>query len=100
MLKKKQCPDKHGKLECEACGLDFTVRYDVLSKNFIECYHEIPLFTRKENAKTKLSDLRLTGSNCHKMIHYKKPWLAKSDLKKLLWKNPGSVCLKSHLQAC
>ena len=38
----------------------------------------------KINQKTRLNDLSLLCSNCHKMIHRKSPWLTIEQLKKIL----------------
>ena len=37
--------------------------------------------------KTKLVDLVLLCSNCHRMVHRKKPWLNLEELMELIIKN-------------
>lgn len=80
-IKKRQAFVKFGKLECEACGFDFESKYGLIGKNVIECHHEIPISSMQEGAKTKLSDLRLVCSNCHRIIHRSKPWPLVAQLK-------------------
>ena len=50
---------------------------------FIECHHNIPLHEKENERLTKLSDLSLLCSNCHRMIHRKKKWLTIKELKEL-----------------
>lgn len=82
---KKRFKESHnGKLYCEACGFDFTEKYGELGEGFIEAHHIKPISQMMPNEKTKIEDIVMLCSNCHSMIHRKKPWLCKSDLKKLI----------------
>ena len=81
---KKNFLDKNGRLYCEICGFDFNEKYGELGKNYIEAHHMIPVSTMAEGEKTKIEDIVMVCSNCHSMIHRKKPWLNKTELKKLL----------------
>lgn len=69
--KKRRALDKFGKLECEICQFNFHEKYGELGAGFIECHHTKPLAELQPNEKTKLSDLVLVCSNCHRMIHRK-----------------------------
>ena len=69
------------KLECEACGFDFHKVYGSIGYGFAECHHTKPVSSLLPNEKTKLSDLAILCSNCHRMIHRSKPWLSVADLK-------------------
>lgn len=82
--KKKHVLRRYGKLQCEACGFDFEQIYGERGKWFIECHHTKAVSELTQNQKTKLSDLVLVCSNCHRMIHRMKPWLSLSALKELL----------------
>lgn len=73
-----------GKLYCEACGFDFGAKYGKLGDGFIEAHHTKPVSEMAEGEKTKLEDIAMLCSNCHSMIHRKKPWLRKEELKKLI----------------
>ncbi|GAD03310.1 HNH endonuclease [Agarivorans albus] len=84
--KKAQVLEKTGKLACEACQFDFFEKYGTLGLGFAECHHDKPISKLKPNEKTKLSDLRILCSNCHRMIHRAKPWINVETLKKLLMK--------------
>ena len=50
----------------------------------IECHHIKPLHTLAEAQTTRLEDLALLCSNCHRMVHARRPWLTVDDLKSLL----------------
>ncbi len=67
--KKKQVLKEQGCLKCEACDFDFEKTYGPLGIGYIECHHLVPLAKFSTIKTTKLSDLALLCSNCHKMIH-------------------------------
>ncbi len=67
--KKEQIRSLFGSLSCEACAFDFEVRYGPLGKDFIECHHTIPVSEMAVGARTKLEDVVLVCSNCHRMLH-------------------------------
>ena len=72
-----------GKIYCEVCGFDFSVHYPGLGDGFIEVHHVKPVSSMKPGEKTKISDLVMVCSNCHSMIHRKKPWLTRAQLTKI-----------------
>ncbi len=82
--KKKSFLKKHNSLLCEACGFDFENTYGERGSDFIECHHIKPVSELETNEKTKLSDLVLLCSNCHRIVHRKKPWLSFVELKSLV----------------
>ncbi len=75
---------KYSKLACEVCGFEFAARYGKLGADYIECHHIVPISQVPPGAKTKVADLRLLCSNCHRMVHKRRPWLSVTDLKALL----------------
>lgn len=60
---------QNGKLDCEVCEFDFFKTYGNLGKGFIEAHHRIPLSKINGETKTKMNDLALVCSNCHRMLH-------------------------------
>jgi 5-methylcytosine-specific restriction protein A len=82
----KKNAEKKGKLSCEICGFDFFTTYGNIGKGFIECHHLKPLSEYDPNEKTTKDNLVLICSNCHKMLHKYRPWLARAELKKILKK--------------
>lgn len=82
--KKDSVLNRSGELRCEACGFSFKDKYGDRGSNFIECHHTKPISEISAGEKTKLSDLALVCSNCHRMIHAKKPWLSVAELQSIL----------------
>ena len=81
-LKKKKIEatlKTHGKIACEACGFDFGEVYGERGEGFIECHHVKPLHEAGQTT-TRLSDLALVCSNCHRMIHRRSPWPTPHEL--------------------
>ena len=78
--KKKRALTALGRLACEACGFDFRERYGDHGEGFIECHHTKPVHALKPGDKTKVGDLRLLCSNCHRMVHATRLWLTIEEL--------------------
>ncbi|MEV0645513.1 HNH endonuclease [Phytomonospora sp. NPDC050363] len=67
-------------IACEVCAFDFAKTYGAHGADYIECHHRTPLFVTGETS-TKVADLALICSNCHRMIHRKgADWLSIEDL--------------------
>ncbi|MGH7987145.1 MAG: HNH endonuclease, partial [Candidatus Binataceae bacterium] len=81
---KKNALEQEGRLTCKACGFDFAIKYGKLGKNYIECHHTVPVSELKRGQKTKISDIALLCSNCHRMVHRRKQWLRMGQLSLLL----------------
>lgn len=77
---------QNGKLNCEVCDFDFYIAYGELGKGFIEVHHKTPLSEIDGEIKTKLEDLALVCSNCHRMLHKKINTLSIKKLKSILKK--------------
>jgi hypothetical protein len=73
-----------GKLECDVCGMDFHRVYGEHGKGFIEAHHKIPVSKLDGTTRTRISDLALVCSNCHRMLHRGKTLLTVEELKNLL----------------
>ncbi len=82
--KKTQVLQAEGKLACEVCRFDFREKYGELGEGFCEVHHKLPLSKVKGEIKTKLEDLAVVCSNCHRIIHRKKSLLSIGELKKSL----------------
>lgn len=61
---------KESDLRCECCRMNFEMYYGQVGQGFIECHHRIPIMNGERI--TKLADLALVCSNCHRMLHRKK----------------------------
>lgn len=77
---------EHGNLYCEICNFNYEDKYIYEVANaFVEAHHMKPISKLEENEKTKISDLVMVCSNCHRMVHRYKPFIEnKKDLKKIL----------------
>lgn len=82
--KKAKVFSEKGKLECECCGFDFEKTYGEIGKGFMECHHIIPLNKFNDSKETKLEDLALVCSNCHRMLHNRISEISVSDLRQQL----------------
>lgn len=75
--------------KCQACGFEFKDKYGEFGKDYIECHHENVLSERPENeweeeVRTSLNAVKVLCSNCHRMIHHKRPALTFDQLLQLL----------------
>lgn len=84
--KKEACIKKFGKLSCEVCGFDFHQFYGERGENFCEVHHIKPLAHTNEKVKTRLSDLAIVCSNCHRIIHRTKTIISIDELKRIIEK--------------
>jgi 5-methylcytosine-specific restriction protein A len=71
LVKKKKALalQRSGELACEVCGFVFERHYGSLGEGFIEFHHKIPLPELRPDQSTRLRDLALVCSNCHRMLH-------------------------------
>jgi 5-methylcytosine-specific restriction protein A len=70
-----------GELACLVCGFNFATTYgEELGGGFIEVHHVTPLSELGGVTKTRLKDLAVVCSNCHRMLHRAKPWLQPQEL--------------------
>jgi len=73
---KKRFKEKNnGELHCECCDFNFSSVYGDIGENFIEAHHTIPIHQISENHESKISDIALLCSNCHRMVHKGRPEL-------------------------
>ncbi|MBQ8595377.1 MAG: HNH endonuclease [Oscillospiraceae bacterium] len=82
--KEKFKMEHDGKLFCEVCGFDFKEKYGNLGEDFIEAHHTKPISEMVDGEKTNINDIVMVCSNCHSMLHRKKPWLKKEDIKDII----------------
>ncbi|PEF41608.1 restriction endonuclease [Bacillus sp. AFS094228] len=87
LLAKKMFKNNNGgRLFCEICGFDFYDKYGEIGEDYIEGHHTIPVSELEEEQVTRVEDIAMVCSNCHRMLHRKRPWLNKEALKKLIQK--------------
>ncbi|WP_180044028.1 HNH endonuclease [Acinetobacter sp. YH16039] len=76
-----------GKIECEVCSFNFKNTYGAIGDGFCEVHHLVPLHQADGLIETKLEDLAIVSSNCHRMLHKGNPLLKLTELKKMMTKN-------------
>lgn len=82
---KEKFKEEHdGKIYCEVCDFDFFVNYGELGEGFIEAHHTKAVSEMAEGERTDVKDIAMVCSNCHSMLHRRKPWLNRDELKKIM----------------
>jgi 5-methylcytosine-specific restriction enzyme A len=81
--KKADALARLGSLPCEVCRFDFAARYGTLGDQYIEAHHILPL-AQAGLSRTRLDDLALVCSNCHRMLHRARPWINPEQLQSRL----------------
>jgi 5-methylcytosine-specific restriction protein A len=81
---KRRAKERHGQLICAACQFNFAARYGPLGEDFIECHHTVALSELKEERPTRIDEIALVCSNCHRMIHRRRPWLGIHELSAII----------------
>jgi 5-methylcytosine-specific restriction protein A len=84
--KKQKFLTEHARLFCQCCGFDFELTYGARGKDYIECHHTKPVSELSVGEKTRMADLVLLCSNCHRIVHRKRPWLAVTELREMIQK--------------
>jgi len=80
MDKKRQVLTAGARLVCEVCKFDFEDFYGSIGTDFCEVHHLKPLHSLKGETVTRLDDLAIVCSNCHRMIHRETPFLTPEKL--------------------
>jgi 5-methylcytosine-specific restriction protein A len=80
--KKKQTLETSGRLACEVCRFDFESRYGQIGSGYAECHHTTPVAELREGHQTRLRDLAIVCSNCHRMLHHRRPLYSVSELRR------------------
>jgi hypothetical protein len=75
-----------GDLCCDVCGFSFQKHYGPIGVGFIEAHHTIPISKLKKRRFTRLKEIALVCSNCHRMLHRCTPLLSIAELQKRLHK--------------
>jgi hypothetical protein len=75
---------KFGRLFCQVCDFDFGKVYGRFGDGFIEAHHTVPVSQLSENSASKVEDIALVCSNCHRMLHRRRPWLRLEELRQVL----------------
>ena len=84
-LAKEEFRKINKRLFCQICGFDFKEKYGELGDDYIEAHHIKPLSElTEEETTTSIEEIALVCSNCHRMLHRKRPWLSIENLNNLI----------------
>lgn len=68
-----KCIEHYG-CKCAICGFDFEAVYGAVGKDFIEVHHIVPISnSNEEHSVDPINDLIPVCSNCHSILHRKRP---------------------------
>jgi hypothetical protein len=81
--KKSRFQHTHGHLFCEVCSFDFASVYGPLGDGYAECHHTTPLGHIEGVRTSRVEDLAVVCSNCHRMLH-RPPFYSVNDLRELV----------------
>lgn len=79
--KRRQVLSATGRLACSVCSFDFQQFYGDLGSEFCEVHHLRSLADADGEVQTRLEDLAVVCSNCHRMLHRSHPFLTLEQLK-------------------
>jgi hypothetical protein len=71
-------------LRCQVCGFSFIENYGEIGKEFIEAHHLLPVYLLKPGSRSRVEDIGLLCSNCHRMIHRGSRTLTVQELRDIL----------------
>ena len=83
VAKEKRLETDNG-LHCEVCDFSFKNKYGELGDGFVEAHHLFPISELKVETATKMTDIALVCSNCHRMLHRRRPWVTAAILKSIV----------------
>lgn len=79
--------NQNGDVRCSVCQFSFSKTYGNYGQGFIEAHHNLPISELSEETVMKTSDLSPVCSNCHRIIHRKRPFLTVSELREIVKSN-------------
>lgn len=79
-----------GDVKCSVCGFSFESIYGNLGRGFIEAHHNLAISELQEETIMKIADLSPVCSNCHRIIHRKRPFISIHDLSDIIEKLKNS----------
>lgn len=87
----------HKGYSCYACGFNFLERYGLLGKDYIEVHHTTPVSEMGDDYEFDIDrDLVPVCSNCHSMLHRKKPPYTIDELQDVIARNGGIIDSRSE----
>ncbi len=78
--KKKQASS----LDCEICGFSFGRVYGSAASDYCEVHHLLPLSKVEHTTQTRMEDLAILCSNCHRVSHRRNPPYTLDEVKNMI----------------
>ena len=72
--------EQNGRVRCSICSFSFTETYGEVGEGFIEAHHTLPISELAPDTTINMDDLVPVCSNCHSMLHRRRPWLTVEQL--------------------
>ena len=82
--------NSNGDVKCSVCEFSFLKQYGRYGQGFIEAHHKLPISELTKETVMKISDLAPVCSNCHRIIHRKRPFLKIDELRNIIEKQNSS----------
>lgn len=76
-----------GELRCDVCNFSFSENYGEIGIGFIEAHHTVPVSKLKGERKTRIDEIALVCSNCHRMLHSGKKLISIDELQNIIDSN-------------
>lgn len=71
-------------LQCEVCEVSFGRVYGERAAAYCEVHHLVPLAQAEQVVKTRIEDLAILCSNCHRVVHLKDPPFTLEQMREML----------------
>ncbi len=82
--KRKWNRDQEGGIRCSICSFSFPKTYGEIGKGFIQAHHVVPISSLVPDTIVNMADLVPVCSNCHSMLHRRRPWLTVEQLRTIV----------------
>jgi len=83
---------------CSICSFSFFEVYGEVGEEFIEAHHSMPISSLEPGTIVRPSDLVPVCSNCHRMLHRRRPWLTVSQLKNIVARHMAKSKYKQNAE--
>jgi predicted HNH restriction endonuclease len=75
---------RNGEVRCSICSFSFSQAYGEAGDGYIEAHHTTAVSDLEENTIVRPADLAPVCSNCHGIIHRRRPWLTIEEMQAIV----------------
>jgi len=76
--------EQKGRVRCSICSFLFPETYGKVGEGYIEAHHTLPIASLAPDTNVRKDDLVPVCSNCHSMLHRRRPWLTVEQLRTIV----------------